>query len=1570
MIVTKRVAPLLLLMIISCCLTAQQSGIFEEKYEASNEDLPKWVKLMYTDNPNLREVESAYNEYYKNNKFVKTKYTQYYKRWKRDKWQYVDKDGFINIPSEKEALKNLETYLARNENNKNKKRANGSSWEELGPWEYDHEVTMDLRVQSPGSSHVWAMEQAQSDQDIVYAGTVNAGIWKSTDRGMSWDIVSAEYPIRGVYSLEIDHTNADIVYVHANGYIWKTIDGGSTWIKSGGDQYFNWARDIIMHPTDQAILLAATTNGLYRTADAGDTWIEVKGGHFQELEFHPTNVNIVYAVKQIANRTELYKSNDAGLTFTLKPDGWPGISGYATAPTFSSIELDDPTYAEFSNIDFGSSSMSDFTIDLRVKSSGWSGDPAIFSNKNWASGANKGIVIAANGSGWKFNIGDGSSRIDLNGGNINDGEWHHIAVTYSANGSKNVYQDGSLISSTTASISTSTISGLSLAMGQDGTTNYGFGFPGSVAEVRVWSDALSASAISDLSCSVVDQSHSNYSDLVHYWKLDEGSGSVIADTKGNNDGTIIGTSNWSTNNEMVCIESEFASGDENKRVEIAVTPHAPNSLYVLATGSADGGSGLYGFYKSTDQAESFDFVCCGNGPGGLATTNNPNIVGYAYDLTEGGGQYYYDLSLAVSPTDSNKIFAAGISVVRSEDGGQTWETNGHWVTWVGPNTTQRYTHADVHDVKFFTHGGEVSLWTASDGGLFYSANQGDNFEPRMHGIHGTEFWGFGGSYKEDAMIGGTYHNGTLVHYNDTYAKGKYGKGGWFAGAAADLTKGYVHEADGKRMFNEGGLFEIVSRDVYWNYLDFDNSKNANQIRPGRYGNYAWHPHYYEEYYSPRDSVLYKTTDNGKSWEVVHDFGDGRLYELKIPVSDPDVIYAIQNHENQGVLLWKTTDGGNAWVDVTPPDAVVNGNNWRDKLLDIDQDNPDNIWLLLSGNAGAHKVFSSTDGGINWTNITGSNLDGETMLDLVHHQGTQGGLYVGTTNSIYYRNDNMSDWVLYNEGLPLLTRSNYLYPYYTGGKIRMGTYRGAFERDFYENGNPTVRIGVDKRTADCSRDTFYFKDMSYVEHDGVSWLWTFEGGNPSTSTEENPKVVFSEGSHQVSLTVTNDYGSQTQVLDDLVMVSMSDCEKERIPGHSILTANNGYINLGRPTDLDFSNNKPFTFMGWIKLRENDMNGYIFSKYDRYVTGQYQFGIEYGKVMSLRETPPYTVTGTTSIEPENWYHVATTYDGAILSVYVDGMLEGQINSTGSINSIGRDILVGARHRSGSIDDHFKGEIEELSIWNRSLTQEEIRDIRHLTLDQVEDASLVAYYQFNEEGGRVYDRAQLNHGEISSVIRAISDAPLGGGNSSRKYVSTSGPINFDSTGVVIDFSPGTYPNGEVVVTRIDQLPNVNPSTAPTADSYWVINNYGQNISISSLSSLKFQDISINTPLAMANDYKLYQRSENENDAWTEVDNGDVYDSVNGTLTFSTNLNITNFGQYSLTNTKAKGWIGIVSTEWDNPNNWGGGVVPGLGDDVIIPPNTPYQPIVNIDTEINSLIMLNGSDIKVEVGKVLTIK
>jgi PKD repeat protein len=66
------------------------------------------------------------------------------------------------------------------------------------------------------------------------------------------------------------------------------------------------------------------------------------------------------------------------------------------------------------------------------------------------------------------------------------------------------------------------------------------------------------------------------------------------------------------------------------------------------------------------------------------------------------------------------------------------------------------------------------------------------------------------------------------------------------------------------------------------------------------------------------------------------------------------------------------------------------------------------------------------------------------------------------------------------------------------------------------------------------ESVHFTDLS--ANNPVSWNWTFEGGTPSTSTLENPVVVYNlEGVYDVTLTVTNEGGNNTLTKQDYIAV---------------------------------------------------------------------------------------------------------------------------------------------------------------------------------------------------------------------------------------------------------------------------------------------------------------------------------------------------------------------------------------------------------------------------------------------------
>jgi photosystem II stability/assembly factor-like uncharacterized protein len=879
-------------------------------YKAATND-PAWVQLMYAENPVASEVREAYEAYYATHELVKNQHTQYYKRWMRVAHPYSDANGQIVLPDPHEKAEYLERYNAVQD------RDNGE-WEEMGPWHFDPEVAMYFQVQSPGACHVYTVEQAPSNPDVIYCGTATAGLWKSVDKGLHWELKTRGLLVQSVYSIAIDPNNENLLYFgEGNGTIWKSGDGGDNWSMTG-DAAFQalnfWCRDLKFIPGTSS-LIAATNQGLKRTDDAGLSWTNIVIGEYMEIEFHPTNPDIVYTVRLSTGYTTLRKSTDGGLSFSSAGDGWP--------------------------------------------------EPGV--------------------------------------------------------------------------------------------------------------------------------------------------------------------------------------GDDQQRCEISVSAAAPDNVYCLASGSANGGSGLYGIYLSEDAGENFTFQCCGDQPAGVPEAGtNPNTLGWSEQGEGDGGQYYYDLGLDVSPTDPDLLFSAGINVWRSEDSGVSWELNGHWVTWAGENTAERYTHADVHDVKFFETENGVDMWIASDGGLFYSADQGDNIEPRMYGLHGTDFWGWQAGFKQgDVMLGGTYHNGTLIKNADLYYWGldSEDSGGWLAELAGDNFRGFVNPGDASIGYHDGGAFNFSDdRFTRISGRSFDNSKRANtSYYWGEYGNMEWDPTCYNHFYSPVETELWKTEDGGSSWELIHDFGGNKIVTVKVAPRDPNTIYVTHRGIGSAWKIWRTTDGGDSWTDVTPNSLATGGNGNNSKYIEVDGIDPQKLWCTLFGNQVGYKVFESTNGGDGWSDISSADIEDEYVTQLVHQRGTNGGLYIGTDRAVYYKNEDMADWVLYNNQLPAQTPVVFMQNFYCDAKVRVAGPRSVHQCDFYESSDVIAGLTASKLKINlgiqCEADTIRFTDNSVVLCEGATYSWAIEGATTTATDEETVFAVYSTtGTFDVSLTVTDSEGNtDTVTWPDLIEV---------------------------------------------------------------------------------------------------------------------------------------------------------------------------------------------------------------------------------------------------------------------------------------------------------------------------------------------------------------------------------------------------------------------------------------------------
>jgi len=96
----------------------------------------------------------------------------------------------------------------------------------------------------------------------------------------------------------------------------------------------------------------------------------------------------------------------------------------------------------------------------------------------------------------------------------------------------------------------------------------------------------------------------------------------------------------------------------------------------------------------------------------------------------------------------------------------------------------------------------------------------------------------------------------------------------------------------------------------------------------------------------------------------------------------------------------------------------------------------------------------------------------------------------------------------------------------------------------------------------------------------------------------------------------------------------------------------------------------------------------------------------------EVPVFTgqqadVPGDVGLVDGRWHHLAATFDGSMLKLYADGKLAAR--GTLALDTVGTELNVG-RSPGPQYSEHFDGLVDELRVYDRALTMEEIAALYH--------------------------------------------------------------------------------------------------------------------------------------------------------------------------------------------------------------------------------------------------------------------
>jgi hypothetical protein len=177
----------------------------------------------------------------------------------------------------------------------NRSTNGGANWTAISD-----DLTTDPEQLDPNGGYriygtITTVAAAKSDGNVIYVGTDDGLLWRTSDLGANWTQLSDpddpntpedenDLPGSWVTRVAVDPTNANIAYATFSGFrsgdatphVVKTTDGGASWTNISGNLPAAPVNDVIVLPGDK--LAIASDVGVYLTSDGGATWLSVGSG--------------------------------------------------------------------------------------------------------------------------------------------------------------------------------------------------------------------------------------------------------------------------------------------------------------------------------------------------------------------------------------------------------------------------------------------------------------------------------------------------------------------------------------------------------------------------------------------------------------------------------------------------------------------------------------------------------------------------------------------------------------------------------------------------------------------------------------------------------------------------------------------------------------------------------------------------------------------------------------------------------------------------------------------------------------------------------------------------------------------------------------------------------------------------------------------------------------------------------------------------------------------------------------------------------------------------------------------
>ncbi len=538
------------------------------------------------------------------------------------------------------------------------------------------------------------------------------------------------------------------------------------------------------------------------------------------------------------------------------------------------------------------------------------------------------------------------------------------------------------------------------------------------------------------------------------------------------------------------------------RSAIAVTAADPSIVYLVSANTSD--YGLNGFYKSTNSATSFTLM-----------NSTYDVLAFSTSGNANGGQGWYDLCIDASPTNANTVIVGGINAFRSTNGGTSWSI---FAAGYGMNAK---IHPDVHEIVFLP-GSNSTAFVGCDGGIFETTNTGSTWSDLSDGLQiGQAYRLSCSATNANIVTSGWQDNGT----------NRYNAGAWDEILGGDGMETIISWSSSQTVYGElyyGEIYKSTNGGNTFGNNPICGSGGTNEDEDGEWVTpYVQSPTSASTLYVGK-SKIYKTTNSGSNFTALGALAGGStgVVAIGLTAADANYIYCAKQDK-----FYVSTNGGTSFTDRTNGLPVSSASITYIAVSNTDKNK---VWVTFSGYSNNNKVFFSNNAGQNWSNVSGGLPNVPANCIVYTNNSSVNSLYCGTDIAVYYRDDNTGNWIPYTTGLPNVVVDE-LDIQYSSSKIRAATFgRGIWEADLYSASisAPTAGFTSDV-VSGCAPLSVDFTSTSVFAN---TYTWYFSGGSPSTSTTQNPTVVYNTaGTYPVKLVVSNVIGADSLTISSYITV---------------------------------------------------------------------------------------------------------------------------------------------------------------------------------------------------------------------------------------------------------------------------------------------------------------------------------------------------------------------------------------------------------------------------------------------------